>query len=92
MSALTDFLIKSIREFRSGLIELRKGDLTDKVIREYVDANRKKISSISAGDSNSLNALLYAVHGVEDAEVIDSVRDEIILRTDAWLDALDRDV
>jgi hypothetical protein len=44
MSALTEFKIKSLQDFRAGILDLKKEDLTPQVLMSYFETNVAKVT------------------------------------------------
>jgi hypothetical protein len=87
VSALTQHRIKGFREFRSGLLEIKKETLSYQVLLTYREANAKRLAGIAAGTHNQIGYLLQSIDGIDDVDVLDAARDELVKIIDGCLTA-----
>jgi hypothetical protein len=78
VSALTQHRIKSFQEFRSGLLDLKKADLSHQVLSTYRESNGKKLAGIAGGTHNQIGHLLGSLDGIDDVDVLDAARDDLV--------------
>ncbi len=82
MSALTEFKIKSLQEFRAGILDLNKSDLTPQVLMSYFETNIAKVKPLGASLLNPLGRFLSSIVGADNTTVLDSARDEVVRMVD----------
>jgi hypothetical protein len=85
VSPLLQHRIKSFQEFRAGLLDLKKADLTHQVLVDYRYGNASKLAGIAGGTHNQIGYLLESVKSIDDVDVLDSARDELIKIIDGCL-------
>jgi hypothetical protein len=78
LSPLIQHRITSFQEFRSGLLELRKADLTPQVLSSYRVSNSRKLLGIAGGTHNQIGHFLESLDGIDDVDVLDAARDELV--------------
>jgi CHAD domain-containing protein len=78
VSALTQHRIKSFQEFRSGLLDLKKADLSHQVLSTYRESNLQKLAGIAGGTHNQIGYLLGSLGGINDVDVLDVARDDLV--------------
>src|SRR6266478_3471990 len=78
VSPLLQHRIKSFQEFRAGLLDLKKADLTHQVLVDYRYGNASKLAGIAGGTHNQIGYLLESVKSIDDVDVLDSGRDELV--------------
>jgi hypothetical protein len=83
MSALTEFKIKSLQDFRAGILDLKKEDLTPQVLMSYFETNVAKVKPLGASLLNPLGQFLSSIVGADDVTVLDSARDEAVRMVDS---------
>ena len=86
MNALTEFKIKSLQEFRAGIRDLNKNDLTAQVLLSYFETNIAKVKPLGAGLINPLGQFLSSIVGAEDTSVLDAARDEVVRMVDGAIE------
>ncbi|MDO9385025.1 MAG: hypothetical protein Q7T86_19435 [Hyphomicrobiaceae bacterium] len=78
-SALIQHRIKLFQEFRAGLLGLKKDDLTYQVLSEYRNGpGLKMLAGMAAGTNNQIGQFLESLRGIDDVDVLDSARDELV--------------
>jgi len=88
MSALTEFKLKSLREFRASILELKKDELTFPALQKCAADNWKKVTPMGAHLVNPLGNLMRTFEGVEDVDVLDAARDQVIAMIDGSIASL----
>jgi hypothetical protein len=88
MSALTDFKLKLLHEFRISILELKKDELTLPVLAKRVADNWKKVTPMGAGLVNPLGNLMGTFEGAEDVEVLAAARDQVVEMIDRSIASL----
>ena len=78
VSALMQHRIKSFQEFRTGLLDLKKADLANNVLFDYRHNNGTKLAGIAAGTHNQIGYLLESLKSIDDVDVLDAGRDELV--------------
>jgi hypothetical protein len=78
--------LAKLNEFRAGLLELKKADLTAKTIYQYWESNRDKLQP--AGIVDNLGRYILSVQGINDIDALDGARDEIVGMVDIALASL----
>ena len=78
VSALMQHRIKSFQEFRTGLLDLKKADLAYNVLFDYRHNNGTKLAGIAAGTHNQIGYLLESLKSIDDVDVLDAGRDELV--------------
>jgi hypothetical protein len=83
MNALTEFKIKSLQEFREGIRDLNKNDLTPQLLMSYFETNISKVKPLGASLLNPLGQFLSSIVGADDVSVLDAARDEVVRMVDS---------
>jgi hypothetical protein len=78
VSALIQHRIKLFQEFRAGLLDLKKADLAYQILFDYRYDNATKLAGIAGGTHNQIGYLLESVKSINDVDVLDSARDELV--------------
>jgi hypothetical protein len=78
LSFLTQHRIKSFQAFRAGLLDLNKAELSYQALFDYRHNNALKLAGIAPGTHNQIGHLLESVKGIDDVDVLDSGRDELV--------------
>jgi hypothetical protein len=86
MPTLTEVKLAKLNEFRAGLLELKKADLTAKTIYQYWESNRDKLRP--AGVVDNLGRYIQSVQDMNDIDALDGARDEIVGMVDIALASL----
>jgi hypothetical protein len=86
MPTLAEVKLKKLNEFRTGLLDFKKSDLTPKTIYQYWESNRDKLRP--SGVVNNLGRYIQSVQDIDDVDALDGARDEIVRMVDAALTSL----
>jgi hypothetical protein len=89
MSALTELKLKLLHEFRRGLLDLKKEELTFAVLSSYWETRHANVRPMGAGLINPLGNYISSLIGIEDIDALDAARDEIVKMVDASILSLD---
>jgi hypothetical protein len=88
MSALTEFKLKLLHEFRANLLDLRKDQLTLPLLQKCVSDNYKSVTPMGANLVNPLGQLIGTFAGIEDVDVLDAARDQVVAMIDGSIASL----
>ena len=86
MPTLTEIKIEKLSAFRGGLLELKKADLTPKLISSYWEANRDKLTP--SGITDSIGRYIQTLVGIDDVDALDGARDDIVGMLNATIASL----
>jgi hypothetical protein len=88
MSALTEFKLKLLHEFRANLLDPKKDQLTLPLLQKCVSDNYKSVTSVGANLVNPLGQLIGTFAGIEDVDVLDAARDQVVAMIDGSIASL----
>jgi hypothetical protein len=80
MPTLTEVKVDKLNTFRVGLLDLKKADLTPKLISSYWESNRDKLTP--SGITDTLGRYIQRLGGIDDVDALDGGRDELIRMID----------
>jgi hypothetical protein len=86
MPTLTEVKLKKLHEFRTGLLDPKKANLTAKAIYSYWESNRDKLRPVGMVDN--LGRYIQSIQDVDDVDALDGVRDELVRMVDATIASL----
>jgi hypothetical protein len=88
MPTLTEVKIQKLNSFRAGLLNLKKAELTPKIISSYWENNRDKLSP--SGITDNLGRYIQRIAGIDDVDALDGARDELVGMVDETIVSLSR--
>jgi hypothetical protein len=86
MSTLTEVKLTKLHEFRTGLLNLKKSDLTPKAIFDYWESNRDKLRP--SGVVDNLGRFIQSIQDIDDKDALDGARDNLVAMIDATITAV----
>jgi hypothetical protein len=86
MPTLPEVKLKKLHEFRTGLLDIQKADLTPKAISHYWESNRDKLRP--SGLVDNVGRYIQSIQDVDDVDALDGARDELVRMVDATIASL----
>jgi hypothetical protein len=86
MATLTEVKIKKLREFRTGILDLKKAELTPKLISSYWESNRDKLRP--SGIVDNFGRYIQTIADIDDVDALDGARDDLVRMLDATIASL----
>jgi hypothetical protein len=89
MTALTERKLKLLHEFRRGLLDLKKDELTAASLSSYWETRNANVRPMGAGLINPLGNYFSSIQSIDDVDALDAARDDIVKMIDASISSLD---
>jgi hypothetical protein len=85
MSALEEFKLKALQDFREGILAIKKQDLTPERLMKYFEENAAKVRLFGASLNNPLGQFLSSLSEAKDIDVLNAARDHAVSMVDSHI-------